>query len=66
MQITRRKVLAAKLGVSLPTLWRMEKAGILPPKIRISLRAVGWKSSDIETFILKRQENDFRQEVEHE
>jgi prophage regulatory protein len=63
MKIIRRTILADKLGVSLPTLWRMEKAGNLPPKIRIGLRAVGWRESDIEAFIQSREEQHKLQEM---
>jgi predicted DNA-binding transcriptional regulator AlpA len=50
-QIIRPTQLAKKLQVSKPTLWRMEKRGELPPKIRISGRACGWMSDDIENWL---------------
>ena len=55
MEIIRRQSLAKQLGISLPTLWRMEKAGLLPPKIRIGLRSVGWRVDDIEKMLDQRE-----------
>lgn len=51
MKIIRPKELAIILSVSTVTLWRMEKRGELPPRIRISTRAVGWLESDIEEWL---------------
>lgn len=51
LNIIRPAELARILSVSRATLWRMEKRGVLPPKITISKRAVGWKQSDIEAWI---------------
>jgi len=50
-KILRVKDLIDMLGVSRSTLWRMEKNGLLPPRRKISTRAVGWLLADIESFI---------------
>jgi len=54
MKIIRPKQLAKILSVSTVTLWRMEKRGELPPRIKISTRAVGWLESDIKEWLKNR------------
>jgi len=51
LQIIRPKDLAELLSVSIPTLYRMMDE--LPPKVKLSNsgRAVGWRMSDIETYL---------------
>lgn len=44
------------LGVTASTIWRMERDGRLPARIKISKRAVGWRESDIEEWIQNRPE----------
>ncbi|MEQ9279510.1 MAG: AlpA family phage regulatory protein [Balneola sp.] len=51
MKIIRPKELADLLSVSTTTLWRMEKRGELPPRKRISTRAVGWLESEIKVWL---------------
>lgn len=57
-KIIRASELAKMLTVSKPTLWRMEKRGELPPKIRITERISGWRTSDILKWIEEREMND--------
>lgn len=64
MKIIRPKQLAEMLSVSTVTLWRMEKRRELPPRIKISTRAVGWRESDIKEWLESRsypltQENEY-------
>ena len=56
LQIIRRGELAKLLGVSLQTLWRMEKRGDLPPKTKISNRAVGWSKQAISEWLESKTE----------
>jgi prophage regulatory protein len=49
--IIRPTELAQRLGVSHPTLWRMERRGELPARKKIGPRAVGWLTSDIEQWL---------------
>ena len=51
MKILRPIHLAKLLGVSTSTIWRMEKAGKLPPKYKISDRVVGWRQQDIDQWL---------------
>lgn len=50
-RIVRPKELSQLLGISKVTLWRMEKEGKLPARIKISDRAVGWTESSINEWI---------------
>lgn len=53
--IIRAKELAKRLTISIPTLWRMEKNGELPPKIKITERISGWRESDIQKWLSSRE-----------
>jgi excisionase family DNA binding protein len=52
--IIRTNELAKRLGVSRTTLWRWERDGVLPPKIRLGSNSVGWNSRDIDRWIESR------------
>ena len=41
--LLRDKEVARMIGVSRGTLWRMVRAGLFPPPIRVGLRAVRWR-----------------------
>lgn len=56
--LIRPRDLAEKLSISLATLYRMKKAGELPPQVKIHERAVGWKVSDIKEWLDERTENE--------
>lgn len=49
--ILRPAQVAAELGISLSTLYRMRLAGQMPPAVRLSARAIGWRRSSIDTYI---------------
>lgn len=51
MKILRPIQLAKLLNVSVTTVWRLEKAGKLPQKYKISDRIVGWRQDDIEEWL---------------
>lgn len=57
MKLLRPYQLAELLGISKTTLWRMEKAGELPQRYKISERAVGWLEEDIKEWLEKRKDN---------
>ena len=46
-----KRAVARKLGVSLPTLDRLVRAGKAPPPIRFSATCVRWDSHAIDTWI---------------
>jgi len=58
LQIIRTQELADLLSVSKQTIWRLSKAGELPPKIQISGRAVGWTRESIKNFLEERTETE--------
>jgi predicted DNA-binding transcriptional regulator AlpA len=47
----RARELSQRLGVSLATVWRWEKKGILPKKRRIGPNVVGWLAKDIDAHL---------------
>jgi prophage regulatory protein len=51
--LRRRRVLEL-IGVSGPTLWRMERAGLFPRHVQISIRAVGYLERDVLQWIRSR------------
>jgi predicted DNA-binding transcriptional regulator AlpA len=52
LTIIRKKQLAAQLGVSPVTLWRMRNE--LPPQVQISRGVRGWRERDIAGWLAKR------------
>jgi prophage regulatory protein len=45
--IWREREVKEKTGLSKSTRWRLERAGLFPKKVQLSLRAVGWKAEEI-------------------
>ncbi len=56
-RIYRPKPTAIFLGVSISTVWRLVKAGQLPPPIRISSQAVGWTEQTLIEYVASRTTN---------
>lgn len=56
IQIIRPSELKTILNVSLQTIYRLEKRGELPNRIKISQRAAGWLKSDIQAFLESKRE----------
>jgi len=50
-RIVRNEELQKMLGIGRTSIWRMEKDGELPPRVKIGSHAVGWRLSDIRAFI---------------
>ena len=44
--------------LSRTTIWRLERQGEFPRRMRISTNRVGWLLSDVEEWIASRQEQD--------
>ena len=42
---------AARLGVSVRTAWRMSATGELPPPVKLSQRVTRWRESEIEEYM---------------
>lgn len=54
-KILRPKEAATYLSLSLATLWRLNKKGDFPQKVRLSAKSVGWLESDIAEWLEKRK-----------
>jgi prophage regulatory protein len=50
-QILRRKDVEATVGLSRSTIYYLISEGLFPAPIKLGKRAVGWKVSDIETWV---------------
>ena len=53
-RVLSRREVAALLGVSIPTLWRLVRAKKFPPPIRISPGRVGWLASTVRRWLADR------------
>lgn len=53
--ILRPKEVARRLGVSRATVYTLVKRHLLPPPIKIGVRASGWRASTINLFVLSRE-----------
>jgi prophage regulatory protein len=50
-KIIRKRELLGMLGLSDPTIWRMEKAGTFPKRLQLGGNSVGWIESEINNWI---------------
>lgn len=55
-KLIRPNSLAEKLGVSIPTLYRLMKKPEFPDKIRISSQAIGFRESEISDWMESKKE----------
>lgn len=53
-QILRMPSVLKLTGLSRVTIWRLTKAGTFPAPVRLSKRAVGWRSTDVEEWVRSR------------
>ncbi|MNY00311.1 Prophage CP4-57 regulatory protein (AlpA) [compost metagenome] len=54
MKILRKKDMLALTGVSATTLWRWERAGLLPKRVRLGPGAIGWIEEEIYAWLTTR------------
>jgi len=54
LRIIRTKQLAELLGVSAMTLWRWERGGGMPKKIRLGANTCGYLRTDIDRWLAQR------------
>jgi prophage regulatory protein len=52
--ILRRKQVIAMVGLSASTIYTLEKAGSFPHRVKLSVRAMGWLSADVERWLAER------------
>ena len=50
-KVLRRKDVEAVVGLSRSTIYHLISEGLFPAPIKLGKRAVGWKVSDIETWV---------------
>ena len=55
-RILNLKTVLARVPLSRTTLWRMEREGLFPHRIRLSQNRVGWLEEDIEQWIQRRKD----------
>ena len=54
--IYRAKELQQVTGLSRSTIWRMEREGSFPQRLKISTGCVGWRKSEIDEWVKGRQQ----------
>ena len=55
-ELLRRREVAELVRLSVPTIYRMMKAGTFPRPIRLGQRAVAWRREDLEGWLRDRPE----------
>lgn len=53
-KILKRKEAVEKSGLSYPTIWRLERRGQFPARLRLSQGRVGWLESEITQWLAAR------------
>ena len=53
--VIRRKELCQITGLSMTTLWRQEREGFFPARIRLTDFSVGWRRSEVDAWLATRQ-----------
>lgn len=53
-RIIRTKELLTLTGLSRTTIWRMEKAGTFPKRVNLGEASIGWRWSEVNTWINNR------------
>lgn len=54
MRIIRKVELFATIGLSDASIWRMERAGLFPRRIKLGGNSVGWLSNEIADWLEKK------------
>lgn len=54
-EIIRPRNLPTETGLSKTTIWRLERAGDFPARIRLSAGAVGYRRSEVKAWLESRQ-----------
>jgi prophage regulatory protein len=52
--ILRKKTVIEMVGLSASTIYNLQKKGAFPPPLKLSSRACGWLTSDIEHWLAAR------------
>ena len=62
-QIIRKPELFSKLSLSDATIWRMEKSGKFPRRIKLGGNSVGWFENEVEAWLLKKSADRLAQVI---
>jgi len=62
-QIIRKPELFSKLSLSDATIWRMEKSGKFPRRIKLGGNSVGWFENEVEAWLLKKSADRLAQAI---
>ena len=54
IRIIRKQELFYRVGLSDATIWRLEKAGRFPKRIKLGGHSVGWFSDEVEAWFEKK------------
>jgi len=55
LKILRKQKLLPKVGLSDTTVWRMEKEGKFPKRIRLGATACGWFEHEVDEWLRSRR-----------
>jgi predicted DNA-binding transcriptional regulator AlpA len=50
-RVLSQRAVLERVPVSRTTLWRMERAGLFPQRIRVSANRVGWIEADVDAWV---------------
>ena len=56
--ILRTANLQTYVGLSRTTIWRLEKSGQFPKRVRLGQNSVGWLKGDVDTWLESRKEGE--------
>ena len=54
LKIIRKPAIFSKVGLSDPTIWRLERIGEFPKRIKLSSNSVGWLSTEVDQWLQKK------------
>jgi prophage regulatory protein len=57
-QVLRPKEVIKEYGLSRTTIWRKEREGTFPKKVRLGARAIGWLKSDLDVWLQSLKDQD--------
>lgn len=53
--VLRTQQLREYIGLSRTTIWRLEKSGQFPKRVRLGQNSVGWLKGDVDTWLESRK-----------
>ncbi len=62
-RILRVREVCLMTGLSRTTLWRLEKVGMFPKRMKLARQAVGWSWNQITKWLSSKDENNYQEGV---